>query len=160
LTLESTLGKGTTATLWLPAVDHSRVESQAATHETEVPARPMSVLLVDDDDLVRAGAAVMLEAFGHSVVQVSSAARALDHLASREHFDVLVTDQRMPGMTGVDLIRRARFMRPDLPAVLITGYTDAIDPDASVLPVLAKPFRAAELARAVADAVKHDHGAV
>ena len=160
LTLESTLGKGTTATLWLPAVDHSRVESQAATHETEVPARPMSVLLVDDDDLVRAGAAVMLEAFGHSVVQVSSAARALDHLASREHFDVLVTDQRMPGMTGVDLIRRARFMRPDLPAVLITGYTDAIDPDASTLPVLAKPFRAAELARAVADAVQHDHGAV
>ena len=95
----------------------------------------------------------MLEAFGHTVVQVSSATRALDHLASGELFDVLVTDQRMPCMTGVDLIRRARFVRPDLPAVLITGYTDAIDPDASALPVLAKPFRAAELARAVADAV-------
>ena len=66
LTLESTLGKGTTATLWLPAVDHSRVESPAATNETEFLARPLSVLLVDDDDLVRAGAAVMLEAFGHS----------------------------------------------------------------------------------------------
>jgi len=160
LTLESTLGKGTTATLWLPAVDHSRVESPAATDETEFPARPLSVLLVDDDDLVRAGAAVMLEAIGHTVVQVSSATRALDHLASGELFDVLVTDQRMPCMTGVDLIRRARFLRPDLPAVLITGYTDAIDSDASSLPVLAKPFRAAELARAVAEAVKHDRGAV
>ena len=160
LTLESTLGKGTTATLWLPAVDHSRVESPAATDEAEISARPLSVLLVDDDDLVRAGAAVMLEAFGHTVVQVSSATRALDHLASREHFDVLVTDQRMPRMTGVDLIRRARFMRPDLPAVLITGYTDALDPDANCLPVLAKPFRAAELARAVAEAVSHDRGAV
>ena len=160
LTLESTLGKGTTATLWLPAADISRVESPAATYETEFLARPLSVLLVDDDDLVRVGAAVMLEAIGHTVVQVPSATRALDHLASGEHFDVLVTDQRMPSMTGIDLIRRARFMRPGLPAVLITGYTDAIDPDASALPVLAKPFRAAELARAVAEAVNHDRGAV
>ena len=160
LTLESTLGKGTTATLWLPAADISRVESPAATYETEFLARPLSVLLVDDDDLVRVGAAVMLEAIGHTVVQVPSAMRALDHLASGEHFDVLVTDQRMPSMTGIDLIRRARFMRPGLPAVLITGYTDAIDPDASALPVLAKPFRAAELARAVAEAVNHDRGAV
>ena len=50
--------------------------------------------------------------------------------------------------------RRVRFLQPDLPAVLITGYTDAIDPGASTLPVLAKPFRAAELARAVAEAIK------
>ena len=49
---------------------------------------------------------------------------------------------------------RVRFLQPDLPAVLITGYTDAIDPGASTLPVLAKPFRAAELARAVAEAIK------
>ena len=69
-------------------------------------------------------------------------------------FDVLVTDQRMPCMTGIELIRRVRFLQPDLPAVLITGYTDAIDPGASTLPVLAKPFRAAELARAVAEAIK------
>ncbi|HWJ17991.1 MAG TPA: PAS domain S-box protein, partial [Geobacterales bacterium] len=160
LTLESTLGKGTVAALWLPAIDNSRVEIPAATYEAEFPARPLSVLLVDDDDLVRAGAAAMLESTGHTVVHVSSATRALDHLASREHFDVLVTDQRMPCMTGVDLILRARFMRPDLPAVLITGYTDAIDPDVSTLPVLAKPFRAAELARAVAEAVNHDRGTV
>ncbi len=159
LTLDSTPGKGTTATLWLPAVDRSRVESPAATHEAEFLARPLSVLLVDDDDLVRAGAAVMLEAFGHTVVQAPSATRALDQLASGDPFDVLVTDQRMPCMTGIDLIRRARFLRPDLPAVLITGYTDAIDPDATSLPVLAKPFRAAELARVVAEAVKHDRAA-
>ena len=154
LTLESTPGKGTTATLWLPAVDHSRVESPAATYETEFPARPLSVLLVDDDDLVRAGAAAMLEAAGHAVIQMDSATRALDRLASGERFDVLVTDQRMPCMTGADLIRRARFLQPDLPAVLITGYADSIDPGAGELPILAKPFRAAELARAIAEAVK------
>jgi len=154
LTLESTPGKGTTATLWLPAADVSRVESPAAAGETEIPSRPLSVMLVDDDDLVRAGAAAMLEAIGHTVVQMSSATRALEHIASGDAFDVLVTDQRMPCMTGTDLIWRARFLQPGLPAVLITGYTDVIDTGASALPVLAKPFRAAELARAVAEAVK------
>jgi CheY-like chemotaxis protein len=114
----------------------------------------LSVLLVDDDDLVRAGAAAMLEAIGHTVVQVASATRALEYIASGNDFDVLVTDQRMPCMTGIELIRRVRFLQPDLPAILITGYTDAIDPGASTLPVLAKPFRAAELARAVAEAIK------
>ena len=155
LTLESASRKGTTAILWLPATDISQIDSAAsAACETEVPARHLSVLLVDDDDLVRAGAAAMLEAIGHSVVQVSSGKHALEHLASGEAFDVLVTDQRMPSMTGVDLIRRARFMQPDLPAVLITGYTNSLDPGAGGLPLLAKPFRAAELARVVAEAVR------
>jgi PAS domain S-box-containing protein len=154
LTLESKPGEGTTATLWLPAADMSQAVSPAPNHETELPARSLSVLLVDDDDLVRAGAAAMLEAIGHSVVQVASATRALEHIASGNDFDVLVTDQRMPCMTGIELIRRVRFLKLNLPAVLITGYADAIDPGASTLPVLAKPFRAAELARAVAEAIK------
>ncbi len=155
LTLESAPRRGTTATLWLPAADISTVESVAfAASEADVPAQPLSVLLVDDDDLVRAGAAAMLEAIGHSVVQVSSGKSALEHLASGEDFDVLVTDQRMPCMTGVDLIRRARFMKPGLPAVLITGYTDSIDPGPGALPLLAKPFRAADLARVIDEAVK------
>jgi PAS domain S-box-containing protein len=154
LTLESTLGEGTTATLWLPAADISQAVTPLPDHGTEVPARSLSVLLVDDDDLVRAGAAAMLEAIGHTVVQMASATRALEHIASGNVFDVLVTDQRMPCMTGIELIQRARLLQPDLPAVLITGYTNAIDPGASTLPVLAKPFRAAELARAVAEAVK------
>ncbi len=154
LTLESTPGKGTTATLWLPAAPVSPAGSPAEAYETEPPARPLSVLLVDDDDLVRAGAAAMLEAIGHTVVQAPSAKRALEHIASGEDFDVLVTDQRMPCMTGVDLVRRARFLQPDLPAVLITGYADAIDRGAGELPLLSKPFRAVELARAIAEAVK------
>ena len=154
LTLESKPGEGTTATLWLPAADMSHAVSAAQDHGPELPARSLSVLLVDDDDLVRAGAAAMLEAIGHSVVQVASATHALERIASGDGFDVLVTDQRMPCMTGIELIGRVRFLRPELPAVLITGYADAIDPCASTLPVLAKPFRAAELARAVAEAIK------
>ena len=152
LTLESAPGEGTIATLWLPATNGSRHESLAPVLETESPSRPLSVLLVDDDDLVRAGAAAMLEAIGHSVIQISSAPRALEHLASGQNIDVLVTDHRMPSMSGADLVRRARLIQPDLPAVLITGYADMLEADSSELPLLTKPFRASELVRALAEA--------
>lgn len=154
LTLESAPSEGTIATLWLPACEGegAGVESAALASEAASPSRPLSVLLVDDDDLVREGAAAMMEALGCSVVQSSSATRALEYLASDRTFDVLVTDQRMPSMTGVDLVRRARSIQPDIAAVLITGYADALEPDAIALPLLAKPFRAAEIARALAEA--------
>ena len=151
LTLESAPGEGTIATLWLPATDDSRQESFPQVPEAESASRPLSVLLVDDDDLVRAGAAAMLEAIGHSVVQIAFAPRALERLAGQS-FDVLVTDHRMPSMSGADLVRRARLIQPGLPAVLITGYADIIDADSSALPLLTKPFRASELARALAEA--------
>ena len=93
----------------------------------------------------------MLEDLAHTVVQFSSGARALDYLASGAACDVLVTDQRMPSMTGTELVRQARALLPGLPAVLISGYTQDIDFEG--LPRLAKPFRAADLAQAVAEAL-------
>jgi PAS domain S-box-containing protein len=151
LTLESAPGKGTKATLWLPAADSLQRGEGAAAEEKATRLRALSVILVDDDDLVRAGAAAMLEDLAHTVVQFSSGARALDYLASGAACDVLVTDQRMPSMTGTELVRRARALLPGLPAVLISGYTQDIDFEG--LPRLAKPFRAADLAQAVADAL-------
>ncbi len=151
LTLESAPGEGTRATLWLPAAEDLPSALKAPKGE-KLLGRPLSILLVDDDDLVRAGAAAMLEAAGHTVIQFASGARALDYLNSGGVCDVLVTDQRMPCMTGAELVRRARASRADLPAVLITGFTNAADTGADGLPRLAKPFRAADLARIVAEA--------
>jgi signal transduction histidine kinase len=149
LQLESAIGKGTTATIWLLAVEKAP-QKPASENEPERPRR-LSVLLVDDDDLVRSGAAEMLEALGHAIVQASSGAAALDHLVSGAPCDVLVTDQRMPCMTGLELVVRARELRPGLPAVLITGFSDPGE-GAGALPRLAKPFRADDLARAIAEA--------
>jgi CheY-like chemotaxis protein len=112
--------------------------------------RPLSILLVDDDDLVRAGAATMLETIGHTVVQASTGAQALQTIASGAPCDLLVTDQRMPCITGSELVLRARALRPNIPAVLITGFADEAA-GAQDLPRLAKPFRAADLARIVAE---------
>jgi PAS domain S-box-containing protein len=155
LTLESSVGVGTTAALWLPAVAHgpglvTAVEAPAY----HLPSQPLSILLVDDEDLVRQGTAIMLELMGHNVVHVSSGFTALDRLAQGMACDLLLTDQMMPGITGVELTARARTLRPGLPAILITGHANLAQPAGGDIHWLAKPFHEADLARAVSAAIK------
>ena len=94
----------------------------------------------------------MLDRLGYDVVQASDAARALELLGDGRAIDALVTDYLMPGMTGRELAERARRERPDLPVLLITGYTrlDELGPE---LARLEKPFRQAEFAVRVAELV-------
>ena len=124
------------------------VATQAVHPVAAIP--PCRVLLVDDDPLVLAGTTAMLEDLGHTVVEASSAAQALDALAHGSRFDLVITDHAMPAMTGTALAQRLRQMRPNLPVLLATGYADlsgGIDP---LLPRLNKPYRLEDLATAMA----------
>ena len=112
------------------------------------------VLLVDEEELVRAGTADMLSGAGYSVTQASSGYQALELLRSGHPTEVLIADCAMPGMTGVDLAHEARALRPGLRVLLITGYATVADGEAGGLPRLAKPFRVAHLAAAVADLLR------
>jgi signal transduction histidine kinase/ActR/RegA family two-component response regulator len=125
MAIESSPGAGTTVTLWLP-----RSEAQAG--EVAPPpedAQPMAadtppprVLLVDDEALVRQGLAAELAARGWIVQEAADAQEALRLLDSvAQPIDLLVTDLAMPGMNGLDLLRRVRQRRPGLPCVLLTG---------------------------------------
>jgi CheY-like chemotaxis protein len=67
--------------------------------------------------------------------------------------DLLVSDYLMPGIGGADMVREARKLRPDLPALLITGYTNLVQGPGAELPRLAKPFRQAELASRIAELI-------
>jgi CheY-like chemotaxis protein len=94
----------------------------------------------------------MLMDLGYSVVQASSGAEALGLLRRGEiEVDLLVSDYLMPGMGGADMVREARKLRPTLPALLITGYTNLVQGPGAELPRLAKPFRQAELASRIAE---------
>jgi CheY-like chemotaxis protein len=109
------------------------------------------VLLVDDEELVRASTADLLDDLGYQVIQAASADAALDRLREGAGPDILVTDHLMPGMTGAELAEAARALRPDLPILIVTGYAES-GGIAADLPRLAKPFRREELAAAL-DAV-------
>jgi len=113
--------------------------------------RALRILLVDDDALVRCGTADMLSYAGYHVIEAGSGTAALAILAEEDALDLLITDNRMPGMSGAALIAHVRRERPTLPILLITGYAsrgDDIDTDVGLL---AKPFREAGLLAALRD---------
>lgn len=147
LTIESEPGEGTTIKIWLPVAEAS-LRNPAQATDPEAGPGSGTVLLVDDEALVRASTAEMLTELGYRVIDVESAREALRRLEEEVSVDILVTDHLMPGMTGTALIAAVRNRRPGLPALLISGYADAegIGPE---LERLTKPFRQAELSTAI-----------
>lgn len=111
--------------------------------------RPLHVLLVDDDELVRAGTAEMLTDAGYEVIEAASGAEALAIFEADSRIELLVTDQLMPGMNGAALIARVRRDAPRLPILLVTGFASRDDDIADDIALLAKPFREAALQAAV-----------
>jgi signal transduction histidine kinase len=145
--ITSAVGEGTRIDLWLPIASERPTDRRPADEAPIATARSLAILLVDDEQLVRAATAAMLRELGHDVAEASSGADALVKLPTRA-FDLVVTDYKMPRMDGAELARRVREARPELPLLLITGYTGASD-GALDLPRLDKPFRRAELAAAI-----------
>jgi CheY-like chemotaxis protein len=137
--LESTIGQGTTAHLWLPIADSlpERVVETALRPETVSPA---TILLVDDDALVASSTLAMLEDLGHKVVEASSGSEALKLLDGGLQPNLIITDHAMPGMTGIELAVCVRSLKPELPILLATGYAELVGPQPLELPRLAKPF--------------------
>jgi CheY-like chemotaxis protein len=117
------------------------------------PEAGLKILLVDDEVLVRSGTAMMLDELGHDVTEASSGKQALEILADHPHFDLVVTDYRMPDMDGLELISAARNVVPVLKTVLMTGY-EADDPRFADLQAatLSKPFGLDDLEAALRQA--------
>jgi PAS domain S-box-containing protein len=148
INLTSQLGLGTRADLFLPVADIP-AEPLPASRAVEVKfQRALSILLVDDEDLVRVGTAEMLRAMGHTVIDASGGAEALAKLRAGGPFDVVVTDYVMPRMNGAELADELRKRQPGLPVLVITGYAGG--ELELTLPYLAKPFRQTDLAAALA----------
>ncbi len=149
LLLRSQVDHGTTAELWLPVANEALPSAEpviATAVEVPLPSG-LQVLVVDDDPLVLLSTAAMLEDLGCVVAQASSGADAL-LLIGHSHFDLVITDQVMPNMTGRQLAREIRQVQPQLPILLATGFTEKnADPSQEKLPRLGKPFDQTALAR-------------
>ncbi|MFN8630784.1 MAG: response regulator transcription factor [Chloroflexota bacterium] len=123
--------------------------------------RGLTILFVDDEDLVRSGVVRGLQRLGHRVIEAARPQEALD-LAEETlaGVDALVTDVLMPGVDGGTLAARLRERRPDLPVLFVSGYT----PDESLRPhldqprtaFLAKPFDREDLVAAIGDLLAAD----
>jgi signal transduction histidine kinase/CheY-like chemotaxis protein len=159
LNLRSTPGQGTTAEIYLPVADEPAQHEEGG-HPALVKApRPATILLVDDEEIVRFGTAEMLADMGYDVVQAASGAEALRLMRGTSQIDMLVTDYLMPGMNGVELARHALAVAPGTLVLIISGYSTIADGPGAHLPRLAKPFRQADLARRVAELLNSSDGA-
>jgi len=145
LTIQSRLGVGTNAELWLPVSSEMAETTAVLLPPPPELAQQGVALLVDDEDLVRMSTAEMLVDLGYSVVEAASAEEALSILKQGRPFDIVVTDHLMPGMDGAELARRVETMHPTLPVLLVSGYAELGGVDAD-RPRLTKPFRNDELA--------------
>lgn len=127
------------------------------------PTARHSLLVVDDEEAVRELIATTLRSAdaGYDVTVAADGAAALQLLRARS-FDALITDLKMPGMDGLTLIREARAIAADLPAIIITAVpsqTSAIDAvNAGVTGYLTKPFRMPQILDVVANAVRRRPG--
>jgi PAS domain S-box-containing protein len=149
--IQSEPGRGTRVKLWFPARTDPARAADAALGGAAAPAEPMSVLLVDDDDLFRDSAQVLLETLGY---RVSVAARGEEGLAQLEAGldpDVVILDVNMPGLGGGDTLVRLRALRPDLPVLLATGRVDQTAVELTRthprVVLMAKPFGLHDLQR-------------
>ena len=140
--------KGTTINLWLPSAcreDVKQVDGAPVQPTIEDRKRGTRVLLVDDDSLVSMNTAYMFMDLGHSVLEVTSGAQALRVLEEDSQFDVVLTDYAMPGMSGLDLAKKIKQLRPKIPVIIATGYAE-LPPDASVgFQRLNKPYTQQQL---------------
>jgi CheY-like chemotaxis protein len=150
LTIASEPERGTTVDLWLPISNEPLDDLPGEQHDGPPAQTRGRALLVDDEELVRMSTADMLTDLGYDVVEVSSGEEAVLLMTKDGTPDLLITDHLMPGMSGVDLARKARQLRADLPILIVSGYAevDGIAPD---LPRLTKPFRNAELVECLAE---------
>jgi two-component system cell cycle sensor histidine kinase/response regulator CckA len=145
---DSELGRGTTFTVYLP-VHHADPNAPVAelAAPVEAPVQQWSgggrVLLVEDEDMVRAVAERALTRAGYTVTTASDGDEGLEIVASGAEFDMIVSDVVMPAMDGPSMVREVRKLRPDLPVLFMSGYAEEqlrkeIDIDS--VEFLPKPF--------------------
>ncbi len=128
ITCESVIGQGTIFTVTLPALGN-QIEMTTLPKET-CSVGTERILLIDDEQMLVEMGQAMLERLGYTVTIYTDSREALSTFANRPNdFDLVITDQTMPMMTGMDIAQRMLLIRPDLPIILCTGYSSIIDKD-------------------------------
>ncbi len=128
ITVESSPEKGSTFKVLLPKIeDQVSAEPVATTH---VPRGNERILFVDDEEALMEITKIMLTALGYDVIARTSSIEALEAFrAGPDKFDLVITDQAMPNLTGIELSKELIQLRPDIPIILCTGFSETVSPE-------------------------------
>jgi signal transduction histidine kinase len=153
--IQSEVGVGTKVTLWLRCAEGVLMPGETAATPAKVPSNAGRVLLIDDDTDVRETIQELLTELGYAVRAAESGKTGLALLAE-ERPDLVIVDFAMPEMTGAEVARAIHESWPALPILFVSGHADtsALETAVGGAPFLRKPFRPADLALAVQDAIE------
>jgi CheY-like chemotaxis protein len=159
IVVESRPGGGSRFSILLPTVAIEIAEPRAPAEAGERPGRDGHVLVVDDEPALARFLADLLQSRGYKVTMASCASDALEAFESHSsEFDLLLTDQSMPGMDGMELSSRIRAIRPDIPVILFSGYSDELHQGAVsqtyINAFMSKPADSRVLIKKVDDLIK------
>src|SRR3954447_11295255 len=147
--VESEIGKGTRVTLCLPRATELQSAAEPRT-DTQAPGSGHLLLVEDNPEVAEATASMLLQ-LGYAVTHMGTASAALA-AAQKARFDLVISDIVMAGeMNGLDLARKLRELHPELPIMLVTGYSDLAETAAREFTLMRKPYQAAEIGRAAAN---------
>jgi PAS domain S-box-containing protein len=148
--VESELGRGTTIELLLPSTLQPPAKEADGLPSQHVPVISQSILLVDDDEAVRTVLCEQLRDLGMVVETASSGKQAVQRMRkSGRAFDLLLTDYAMPGLNGIETIRSVRQVRPEIRAILMTGYAEDAAIEELGVAILRKPIDPAALRKSL-----------
>jgi signal transduction histidine kinase len=152
ITVESAPGSGSTFAVYLPRIFESRTEVGEGAEG--VPTGHERILFVDDEDTIAEMGKELLLDLGYQVVAKTGSREALDFLRlNPSQFDLVITDQTMPEMTGIDLAKEALALKADMPVILCTGFSHLVDADtakaAGIKAFVMKPLTKREIARTI-----------
>ncbi|MBU4261328.1 MAG: cache domain-containing protein [Proteobacteria bacterium] len=159
ITVDTQLHKGTTFHIYIPRSKGDAAPERLA--YKEIPMGKERILLVDDEELLLGIGRRMLERLGYHVTVKLHSFEALELFYKQpDQFDVVITDQTMPGMTGIELARRMLLIRPDIPIILCTGYSSLVDEEVAkqkgIREFAFKPLDKEEIARLIRKVLHSD----
>jgi CheY-like chemotaxis protein len=157
VTINSRPGAGTTVRVYLPRAPAMPAETPPREPSAARAAADATILVVDDDTAVREITLHSLQSLGYRTLEAQDGQAALEWVAGSERIDLLLVDVAMPGLTGIEVVRRARERRPGIRAMFVTGYAASYRAELLGSDILLeKPYRVDRLAEAVASALEHD----
>jgi PAS domain S-box-containing protein len=152
ITVSSELGKGTTFNIYLPRLSRE-VPVKESKPELTTEGKE-HILLVDDEESIVYAGKIVLERLGYKVTALKSSSEALEIFNKNpDEFDLVITDQTMPAMTGAELASKMMLIRPAIPVILTTGYSELITREKAkklgIRDYIMKPFLARDLAKSI-----------
>lgn len=153
ITVDSRPGEGSAFTVYFPSIQREKQE-KVDSHVLPIEKGDESILVVDDEQAIVTLNKARLERLGYKVTAETNSTKALDLFRSNPNdFDLILSDQTMPGLTGENLAKEAISIRPDIPVIICSGYSSQMDPEkanvSGIGAFIMKPVEYSVLARTI-----------